>query len=92
MRGAGSRASQRSKNAWICVGPNRSQMTCNPAGSSVAANPFAKGVQPILAMVACRFAHSWPFNQTLIGYREVGADLDERRPEIVVRRRRSSSR
>jgi len=43
-------------------------MTCNPAGSSQEANPFANAVQPIPALPACRLAHSCPFSHTLIGY------------------------
>lgn len=49
-------------------GPSRSQIARNPAGSSQVANPLASGVNPIPAFVACRFAHSWPLSQTLIGY------------------------
>ena len=52
----------------MSAGPSRSQIACNPAGSSVAAKPLASAVNPIPALAACCLAHSWPFNQILIGY------------------------
>jgi hypothetical protein len=45
-----------------------SQSRCNPAGSSVAANPLSNSVNPIPAAVAARLAYSWPLNQILHGY------------------------
>ena len=68
VSGSGSRASQRWKNTLIVPGPSRSQIACNAAGSSVAANPLDSSVNPIPAWVAWRLAHSCPLTQTLIGH------------------------
>jgi len=68
VSGSGRIANQRWANSVICVGPSRSQISCSPAGSSVAANPLDSSVNPIWAWVAWRFAHSCPWIQILAGY------------------------
>jgi hypothetical protein len=68
VNGSGNRAHQRSQNTRIVPGPRASHSRCNPAGSSVAANPLSSSVNPIPAAVAARLANSWPFSQTLSGY------------------------
>src|SRR6185312_729316 len=45
-----------------------SQIRCNPAGSSAAANPLPNSVKPIPATLAARLAYSWPLSQILTGY------------------------
>jgi hypothetical protein len=63
----GMREIQRSKNPWTSAGPNRSQIACRRAGRSQEAKPFDSSVKVTLARVACRFAHSWPLSQILVG-------------------------
>lgn len=43
------------------------QMVCNLMGSSVAANPLDRSVNPIPAWVAWRLAHSCPLIQMVAG-------------------------
>ena len=65
--GSGIRAIHRSNHTCTVPGPNRSQMSWSPAGSSAAANPLDSAVNPIPAAAACRLAHSCPLTQTLTG-------------------------
>ena len=68
VSGSGRMDSQRSTNTVIVPGPNRSQMTCNAAGSSVVAKPLDSSVNFSPCWVAWRLAHSWPLIQILAGY------------------------
>ena len=56
VNGFGSKANHLFSNACIAAGPSRSQIACNPAGSSTAAKALSIAVNPILAFVACRRA------------------------------------
>jgi len=67
VRGSGRTLIQRSKKTVMVPGPNRSQISCKPSGSSQVAKPLDSSVNPIPARVACRLAHSWPLSQTLAG-------------------------
>jgi hypothetical protein len=58
VNGNGNRGHHRSANAAMSAGPSRSQIACNPAGSSLEANPLANAVNPIPNLAACCFAHS----------------------------------
>jgi hypothetical protein len=60
-------AIQRSKKAWICGGPKRSQISCSRSGSSQAANPLASSRNGTCCHFAWFFAHSWPLHHTLAG-------------------------
>ena len=64
------------------VGPEPSQIACTAAGSSTAANPLSKAVNPIPAFAAWRLAHSLPLRHSLALYGKVGAELQEERAEI----------
>ena len=68
VSGSGIRAIHRSNHTCTVPGPNRSQMACNPAGSSQEANPLDSAVKPIPAAAACRLAHSCPLIHALTGY------------------------
>ena len=65
-------------------GPSRSQMACSAAGSAQVANPLDSSVNPIPARGGLAFGPLVAVEPHLDRVREVGADLDERRPEIGV--------
>ena len=69
---------------WISPGPSRSQIACKPAGSSQEANPLDSSVNPTPAMDGLAFGPLVAVDPHLDRIREVGAHLDERRPEIGV--------
>jgi len=64
VKGWGRRASHLPSSASICSGPSRSQMACNAAGSSTAANALSIGVNTRPALAACRWAQWLPFRQS----------------------------
>jgi hypothetical protein len=79
------RASQRWTNTVMVPGPSRSQICCNAAGSSQKANRLDNSANPMPAWIACRFAHSWPFTQTLIGHGQYVATLMNAGPKCRCR-------
>src|ERR1035437_3090018 len=83
--GLGKIASHLSSSACICSGPSRSQICCSAAGSSTVANALSSGVNPIPALAAWHWAQWLPLKQAQLGVvGEVGAELDEERPEVLV--------
>ena len=54
VNGLGNNANHLSSKPWIAAGPNRSQISCNPAGSSTAAKALSIAVNLIPAFAACR--------------------------------------
>ena len=68
MNGDGSRRSHRQKKLFTAPGPSRSQMFCHAAAAAQERNPLSKASYSIPAFSNCRLAHSWPFNQSQIGY------------------------
>ena len=81
----GQRAAQRSKKACTSAGPSaiadglqtrsgrrRRESRCRDCRSATPARR------------SCCFTHSWPLRQSLIGIRQVGADLQERRPPVAI--------
>ena len=58
VSGNGKTAHQRSQNSRITPEVRPSQIRCNPAGSSVVANPLSNSVKPIPAALAWHLAYS----------------------------------
>jgi hypothetical protein len=55
-----------------------------PVGQASVRGSLNGHLQPIPALAACRLAYSWPLIQPG-GVREVGAELDEERAEVIIR-------
>ena len=83
-KGSGRRCSHRWANTSMVPGCSRSQISCNAAGSSQAANPLDSSVNAIPALGGLPLGPLVAVDPDLGRVGEVGADLDERRAEVLV--------